>query len=221
MTENNGGIVTPDSQEQPQVAPGPVSKEGNQELSPQSGEVGALKTQVEQLTSELRGLQSRQDKAENSFDKRLEALGVTLTPEQIQQNTILDLQEKVEQITQSPPAPASAQEVANPTIAKVMEELEIADPTEDMKAAALKHANNPVKMAAELAILKTQKPAPSPANVVIPGGETTPPPPSNLEDLTAELAQIKAANPNRGKWSKETRERVGQITKEMDEAFTN
>lgn len=220
MTEKIEGVVTPEGTEQPPVAPADVSPEGDQPLSQRSDEVSELKSHVEQLSSEIRGLQSRQDKSENRFDKRIKELGIELTPEQLQQSRMLDLEEQVQQLAQPQAAPASAPPVADPKIAEVMEELGITDPTPDMQAAALKNVDSPIKMAAELVRLQSNKPAPSPANAVSPGGGDAPPPVPNLQKATQRLAEIKEQYPNRRDWPSDIKEEVKEIKNTMDEAFT-
>ena len=88
---------TPSSEEQPPVTPAPVSEQNEEQLSQQDSQDIVL-AKVEDLESQLRGLQSRQDKAESSFETRLTELGVRLTPDQERQNEVLNMRDEIAEL---------------------------------------------------------------------------------------------------------------------------
>lgn len=127
-TENVEEVVQASAEQGEQVTR-TVSPENNEGLSQKgSGNEEALRSELELLKSEIRGLQSKQDKHEaktSEFFQTLQHLNVELTPEQQTQYRILELERRLEQQTESvKPVNQQAQQT-NPDFLRVFQKANV------------------------------------------------------------------------------------------------
>lgn len=187
MTEQN----VEERQEQNTPAQGSVSETSlSQEASKSETD---LRAELEGLKNELRGLQGKMDKdahrIESNLDKRLEQLGITLTPEQKMQNRIIDLEERLSvEKTQASVKPQADQEPQKPVdIAKIKAAYNDIDFNQPQVLAAVsQNLNNEDGLLAALGKLKVaglDKPKPTGASAVSPSGNVSTS--GRMEDLQA------------------------------------
>ncbi len=121
MTEESVEGQTPSSEEQPPVTPAPVSEKEEEQLSPQGSQEEVL-AKIADVENQLRGLQSKQDKTDSFLEKRLLELGVSLTPQQAQQNEVLNMRDEIAELkgqTLSDQPVVSGEEQTNVDLAEV------------------------------------------------------------------------------------------------------
>lgn len=105
-----------DKVEAPEESVSPAEEQVSANLSRQSSLDAELRKEVDELRSELRGLQGKQDKlqsANTQFEERLQKLGVSLTPEQQLQDRILQLEERIASVGATEAATPEARPKAN------------------------------------------------------------------------------------------------------------
>ncbi len=183
-------------QEQSPVDPAPVSDKEEEQLS-QQGLQDEVLAKVADLESQLRGLHSKVDKAESSLDKRLQALGVELSPDQKRQNDILNLKDEIAELKGAPPP---VQPVSNG------EEPANADP-------ALAPS---VQQAITDAVAEALKPTPTGSSAVTPSSGTIPPSEVSAEEAGQELVELRK-KPRTQRTDAE-KERAAELLKIMEEA---
>ena len=219
MTEQNVEA----NQEQVSQATEPVSAEISQEASTTET---ALRTELDALKSDLRGLQGKMDKDAQAVEKRLMGrfeqvagqLGVNLSPEQKMNLRVMDLEEQLASVGQAAakPQPQTVkepqQQVNIAAIKQAYNDIDFNDPK--VLEAVSKNLNNEDGLLAALGKIKVGnvgKPQPTSASVASKsGGMTT----SNasMEALQQEYNQLSSAQ----NW-KSGKERRAEIMAQMNQ----
>lgn len=220
MTQKNVEEQTPNTEEQTPLATASASGAEGGDLSQRhSGSDQDLKVQldaaleeIKKTQAELRGLQSKQDKAETKIEKYFQELGIELNPEQRSRYETMRLQEKIadleQRLTSSPPEPQARK--ADESVDEVLRKAGIANPTEDDRRLYYEFRGDPVVLGVQLAQRQMNKPTPSPANIASPNktGVSV-----DINSLQDQINDVLASPAGR---TKEGLAKVKELRKEME-----
>lgn len=210
------------TQEQASLAQENVSGQLSQEASTTET---ALRTELDALKSEIRGLQGKMDKDTAAVEKRLMGrfeqvagqLGVSLTPEQKMNLRVMELEEQLASVgkADAKPQPQTVKEPQQPVdIAKIKQaysDIDFNNP--QVLAAVSQNLNNEDGLLAALGKIKVgnvAKPQPTAASAVSPSGSVTST--TTMEALQKELDSLRTRDSV--KW-KENQARRAEIIAEM------
>lgn len=202
-------------------------KQGDGSLSEQQKQDVVTRAEYESIVSELRGLQGKMDKDASAiekkltsqFEQRMEALGVKLSPEQQRELRYMQLEERLNSLDpQQVVEPAKQTQPTTVEVDEVFRTLGIEEPSTDDMRLAIQYANQPIKLAAEIAKRQLEKPNPTQASAVLPGNKTTPTT-VDLDALYREFDSLKGLSQDAVLPSGKTvRRRRSELVEEMDGA---
>jgi hypothetical protein len=222
MTENQEGL-DPNTQETSGGKQEFSKGEGTEQLSEQGKQDGYVsKADFDALVSELRGLQGKMDKDASAIEKRvtssvretMERLGVKLDPAMENELRFMEMQEELASLKVQ--APAKSEPETPVEIAEVFKALEIDEPDAEQMRLAMKHANNPFKLASELTKRNLSKPNPDPSSAVTPANVRGAPT-ANVDMLINEFDKLGGMHFDEILGSGKTvRQRRAEISKELE-----
>jgi hypothetical protein len=217
------------TQEQSSLAKEPVSGQHSPEAS---NTETALRSELDSLKNEIRGLQGKMDKDTAAVEKRLMGrfeqvagqLGVSLTPEQKMNLRVMELEEQLASVGQAEakPQPQTVKEPQQPVdIAKIKEAYKDIDFNDPVVTSALQSNlfNEDGFLAAlgRVRLANVSKPQPTAASTVSPAGSVAKSGES-IEALQKELASLRSRDPYQWQANKSRRDEIVAKIQELDNA---
>lgn len=229
-TENQEGLEQKGT-EQVGSADQTVSNQQTSNLSEQTDTGGPVtREEFEQYVKEMRGLQGKMDKdarkieerLESTFRRKLAELDIPLTPEHERKIEIMELRDQISRLEGNNEGVTANDNTQPPVeIAEVFDTLGIQEPTPEQMKVAMRHANNPLKLALELQRIQLSKPNASLGSAITPEKKVQTST-ANIDELVNEFNSLRGMAQDHVLSNGQTvRQRRNELAGEIEEAEKN